>query len=255
MIGKLIEKKVMIMIAPEQMLEKDEYDVVVISAHPDDAEFGVGGIMASLVKKGKKVLLVNLTDGEPTPLGDHDTRMKEASVASNTLGVDRLTLDCCVNRKLMDTFEAWITLGDVFRKYRPELVITMEGKTIMASPDHYQTQLITEAAVFYSSLSKWEEFFSYPVHIIKLLLYFPLGVMDVGQIPPNSFLIDISSFLQRKIDAIQKYKSQYPPHKQQSIDQVKLHNRYFGSLIGSNAAEILIHPRLMGLDALDLFKV
>lgn len=243
------------MTAPEQKLEEETYDVIVVTAHPDDAEIGIGGIMASLAKNQKKVLLVNLTDGEPTPLGDHDTRMKEASKAAQILGINRLTLDCCINRKLMDTFEARITLGDVFRKYRPEIVITMEGKTIMASPDHYQAQLITEAAVFYSRLTKWEEFFTYPVHTIKQLFYFPVGAMMAGQIPPNSFLVDISSVLQQKIDAILTYKSQFPPNKRQFIDQIKLHNQHFGSLNGSSAAELLILPRLLRLDAVDIFKV
>ena len=243
------------MATPEQILKEEKYDVLVVTAHPDDAEIGIGGIMASLAKKGKKVLLVNLTDGEPTPLGDHDTRMKEASKAAQILDIHRLTLDCCVNRKLMDSFEARVTLGDVFRKHRPEIVITMGGKTIMASPDHYQAQLITEAAVFYSRLTKWEEYFTYPVHTIKQLFYFPVGAMMSAQIPPNSFLVDISSVLQQKINSILTYESQFPPNKRQFIDQIKLHNQHFGSMIGSGAAELLMLPRLLELEVLDIFKV
>ncbi|UYP44800.1 Diacetylchitobiose deacetylase [Candidatus Lokiarchaeum ossiferum] len=235
--------------------KEEKYDVIVVTAHPDDAEIGIGGIMATLAKKGKKVLLVNLTDGEPTPLGDHDTRIKEASAAAEILGIDRLTLDCCVNRRLMDSFEARVSLGDVFRKHRPEIVITMGGKTIMASPDHYQAQLITEAAVFYSRLTKWDEHFTYPVHTIKQLFYFPVGAMMSGQIPHNSFLVDISSVLQKKLDAILTYESQFPPEKRQFIDQIKLHNQHFGALYGSRAAELLMLPRLLRLDILDIFNI
>jgi len=76
-----------------------------------------------------------------------------------------------------------------------------------------------------------------------------------GQIPPNSFLVDIFPVLQQKIDSILAYESQFPPHKRQFIDQIKLHNQHFGSLMGSGAAELLMLPRLLHLDVLDIFKV
>ena len=42
------------------------YDVMVISAHPDDAEVQMGGTIALLTGQGKRVLLVDLCDGEPS---------------------------------------------------------------------------------------------------------------------------------------------------------------------------------------------
>jgi N-acetylglucosamine malate deacetylase 1 len=239
----------------KQINEAEKVDVIVVTAHPDDAEIGLGGTMAMLVAKGKRVLLVNLTDGEPTPLGNHDTRMKEADTAAEILGISRLTLNCCTNRRLMDNFEARVALGDVFRRYRPEIVITMGGKTIMASPDHYQAQLITEAGVFYSRLTKWEEFFTYPVHTIKKLLYFPVGALQSGDIPKNSFLVDVSPVIDKKIDSILAYKSQFPPGKQGFIEQIRMYNQYFGAMIGKKAAELLMLPKILHLDVLDIFKV
>lgn len=235
--------------------QNNKYDVIVVTAHPDDAEIGIGGIMTKLAEIGKKVLLVNLTDGEPTPLGDHETRMKEADQAAKILGISRITLDCCVNRKLMDNFEARVALGDIFREFRPELVITMGGKTVMASPDHHQAQLITEAAVFYSRLTKWEEHFAHPVHSIQNLIYFPVDAMISGTLPQNTFLIDISSVLQKKIDSILAYQSQFPPEKRDFIHQIKTTNQYYGGLIGVGAAEILQLPRIIKLDVGDIFKL
>ena len=49
--------------------------------------------------------------------------------------------------------------GQEFRKYRPRLVLGLGGKTPLASPDHWQAMQITEAAVFYSKLTKWDEYF------------------------------------------------------------------------------------------------
>ena len=63
------------------------------------------------------------------------------------------------NRRLFDSFEARVELAKVFRRLKPKVVIGFGGKTVLASPDHYQAMLITDAAVFYSRLTKWDEFF------------------------------------------------------------------------------------------------
>ncbi|MFW9992177.1 MAG: PIG-L deacetylase family protein [Candidatus Odinarchaeota archaeon] len=234
---------------------EEHYDVAVVTAHPDDAEIGAGGIMAKLADEGFKVLLINLTDGEPTPLGTHETRMIEADDAARILGIDRITLEE-TNRRLMDSFEARVALGDVFRQYKPRIVLTMGGKTVMASPDHYQAQLITEAGVFYSRLTKWEEYFKQPVHRIEKLFYFPITSYRTGDIPKNSFLIPFDvSVLERKIESILAYKSQFPPDKRHFIQRIKTFNQHLGGIAGSAAAELLMSPGLLKLDIKDIFKV
>ncbi|MHA2297242.1 MAG: PIG-L deacetylase family protein [Candidatus Hodarchaeales archaeon] len=234
---------------------EEKYDVAVVTAHPDDAEIGVGGIMTRLADEGMKVLLINLTDGEPTPLGDHETRMKEADDAAKILGIDRITLEE-TNRRLMDSFEARVALGDAFRKYHPKIVMCMGGKTIMASPDHYQAQLITEAGVFYSRLTKWEEYFKHPVHRIEKLFYFPVTSYRTGDIPKNSFLVPYDvDVLDRKIESILAYKSQFPPGKQHFIQRIKIFNQHLGAIAGMDAAELLMSPSLLKLDVMNIFKV
>lgn len=236
---------------------KSNYDVIVVTAHPDDAEIGIGGTMAKLAEENYNVLLVNLTDGEPTPLGSHEIRMKEAENSAKILGIDRYTLEdqCCVNRRLIDSFEARVALGDLFRKYKPKIVITMGGKTIMASPDHHQAQSITEAAVFYSRLSKWEEYFQYEVHSIKKLFYFPVSSFSTGDMPKNSFLIDISNTFDKKIASIKAYKSQFPPEKQGFIKRIEHSNLYLGGIINTKAAEVLMSSRLIKLETKDIFTL
>ena len=104
--------------------------------------------------------IVDLTDGEPTPLSPGpEVRLAEARRAAEVLGVpERVTLDL-PNRRLFDTFEARVALASKFRRFRPRLVIGLGGKTPTASPDHYQASLIIEAAVFYAKLTKWDEHF------------------------------------------------------------------------------------------------
>ncbi|MHA1168652.1 MAG: PIG-L deacetylase family protein [Candidatus Hodarchaeales archaeon] len=231
-----------------------DFTSVVVTAHPDDAEIGIGGTMAKLSDNGVKVLLINLTDGEPTPLGNHETRMKEADAAARILGIDRLTMEE-TNRRLMDSFDARVALGDMFRKYKPRIVISMGGKTVMASPDHYQAQLITEAAIFYSRLTKWEQYFEYPVHTIDRMLYFPVTAYRTGEVPGNSFLVDISDTLERKLQSIRAYKTQFPPEKEHFIERIGSANRFLGNIIRTGAAEILKTSSLIKLDVMDIFRI
>ncbi len=138
----------------------ERLDVIAVGAHPDDVEIACGGTLAKLVKQGYRVGIVDLTDGEPTPHSPGpDVRLAEAQEAARILGVHvRKTLDL-PNRRLFDSFEARVALAKVFRMYRPEIVMGIGDKTPMASPDHWQAMQITDAGVFYSRLTKWDESF------------------------------------------------------------------------------------------------
>jgi hypothetical protein len=126
--------------------EPIELDFLAVGAHPDDVEIACGGTLAMLARKGYKVGIVDLTDGEPTPLSaGPDVRAKEADRAAEILGVAlRINLNL-PNRRLFDSFEHRLALAKVFRKHRPKVVVGFGGKTVMASPDHYQAMLITDA--------------------------------------------------------------------------------------------------------------
>jgi hypothetical protein len=76
----------------------------------------------------------------------------------------------------------------------------LAGKTPLASPDHYQAAQITDAAVFYSRLSKWDDQFEgLSVHTIKKQVWFPLGFFSL-QIPPagGHFVVDIGETLAQR---------------------------------------------------------
>ena len=53
--------------------------IVVVAPHPDDAELGMGGTIARLVDEGHQVLIVDMTDGEPTPKGTREIRAAETA--------------------------------------------------------------------------------------------------------------------------------------------------------------------------------
>src|ERR1700733_1152599 len=126
-----------------------QLDVIAVGAHPDDVEIACGGTLARLVRQGYRVGIVDLTDGEPTPLSPGpDVRLAEAREAARILGVQvRVTLKL-PNRKLFDSFEARGDLAKVFGRYEPTIVMVILDKTPMASPDHWQAMQITDAGIF-----------------------------------------------------------------------------------------------------------
>src|SRR3954468_20932055 len=212
-----------------------ELDLIAVGAHPDDVEIACGGTLARLVHKGYRVGIVDLTDGEPTPgsLGP-DVRLAEARHAAEILGVhvrENLNLP---NRRLFDGFEARLELAKVFRRYRPKVVLGFGGKTVMASPDHYQAMLITDAAVFYSRLTKWDEHFDgLPVHTITSQLSFPIALHGLDMPESSGYVIaDIGPTMDVKLEAIRAYETQFPPQKSRVFGAVEAMNRYHGLTAG-----------------------
>lgn len=224
-------------------------DVIAVGAHPDDVEIACGGTLAQLVRQGYRVGIVDLTDGEPTPGSPGpEARLAEAAAAARILGVQtRQTLEL-TNRRLFDSHEARLALATVFRRHRPAIVIGLAAKTPLASPDHYQAVQITDAAVFYSRLSKWDDQFSgLPVHTIKKQVWYPLGFSSL-QIPPAAghFIVDISDTLAVKLQAIRAYKTQFPPSKDRLFQTLEGQNRYYGGSAGFDAGELFLSAGTLG---------
>lgn len=230
-----------------------ELDFLAVGAHPDDVEIACGGTLAGLARKGYKVGIVDLTDGEPTPLSPGpDVRLEEARLAGEILGVavrENLNLP---NRRLFDSFEARVALGKVFRRYRPKVVVGFGGKTVLASPDHYQAMLITDAAVFYSRLSKWDEHFDgLPTHTIVNQLSFPIGLHGLDLPEASGYLVaDIGATLAIKLEAIRAYRTQFPESKARIFAAVEAMNRYHGITAGFEAGELFLTYRTVGVDDL-----
>ena len=97
-------------------------DVLVVAPHPDDAELGMGGAICKMILQGKKVGIVDLTDGEPTPYGSPEIRSQETAAASKALGVTwRFNLGL-KNRSLEPTLENRHRLAGLFRLARPRWI-------------------------------------------------------------------------------------------------------------------------------------
>lgn len=223
-------------------------DVLAVGAHPDDLEIACGGTLAKLAVQGYRVGMLDLTDGEPTPCSPGpEVRLAEARRAADVLGaVRRITLDL-PNRRLFDTFDARVALAKEIRKSRPQLVIGLGGATPTASPDHYQASLIIAAGVFYAKLTKWDEHFdgltpyTVPRRLDCFLSFHSLSPLDRG-----AMVVDIGDTLDKKLEAIACYATQFPPAKSHHLDQFRAFAVQQGMAAGFSAGEVLGSPIAWG---------
>jgi bacillithiol biosynthesis deacetylase BshB1 len=195
-------------------------------------EIGMGGTVATMVRAGADVLIVDLTDGEPTPFGTHERRMAEAAAAASDLGCRRVTLGL-TNRRLADGPEARQALAEVLRAERPGIVFGPYSED--AHPDHEAAARIVEAARFYSKLTK-SDMAGEPHYPGRLYRYMAVHLRLVRE---PSFLVDVSAALPVKLDALRRYGSQFSdnPANASLIEQVERAARHWGDVARVFAAE------------------
>jgi len=228
---------------------RKDLDVVFAAPHPDDLEIGCGGTIALLVEQGYRVGMVHMTDGEPTPHGSPQTRIAEAKSAAEVLGAHVCEILPLTNRELMDGPPARYALATVLRRYRPRILVGLAGRTVSASPDHYQAQLIAEGARFYSQLTKWDERFDHTApHRMDHLVYRPVPSAVESHHFPAQFVMDITSTIDKKLEAIRCYSSQFDGER---WDRLK---HYVTSIAGSEGmrcgyryGELYCLPRPLGV--------
>ncbi|HXF82786.1 MAG TPA: bacillithiol biosynthesis deacetylase BshB1 [bacterium] len=222
--------------------------VLAVGPHPDDVEIGMGGTVLLLRAAGHEVVLCDLSDGEPTPIGTPERRAREAADAAQLLGVRRITLEM-PNRYLADSVEHRYRLAAVIREVRPELLFLPYW--VDAHPDHVAAASLGEAARFYAKLTKTtipgEP--HYPRRVIHFLCtHYRLHVRP-------SFILDISAHMETKLRAVAAYGSQFGPERgnEAFFEHLRAWNRYYGGLIHTAYGEPFVLREEVGLRGLDQF--
>ncbi|MCB1168036.1 MAG: PIG-L family deacetylase [Leptospiraceae bacterium] len=205
--------------------------ILCMGAHPDDVELGMGGTVASLVRRKHEVLILDLTNGEPTPHGSPEIRARESKAAAKALGAPRKTLDM-PNRYLEETIENRKKLAAEIRAFRPDYLFS--PYPVDAHPDHIAAGQLAESSRFYAKLTK-SDIPGEPHFPRRVIYYFPVHIRL--RIEP-SFVFDMSDTLEQKRKAILNYESQFKAGKKEHIiDSVLNENRYWGFQAGVEAAE------------------
>jgi bacillithiol biosynthesis deacetylase BshB1 len=223
-------------------------DVLVIAPHPDDAEIGMGGSIALLQAEGQRVGILDLTDGEPTPLGSRETRQRETQAASAVLGIEWRRCLGLPNRSLEHTLDARHALANVIRETRPKVLFAPYW--VDAHPDHVAATQLIEAARFWAKLTK-SDMPGDPHWARHIYYYFSLH-LRVHEQP--SFVLDISKHIETKIGAVQSFESQFGPRRHSDsptvLDDLRARARYWGWSIGVEFGEPFVSREPIGLGSL-----
>jgi bacillithiol biosynthesis deacetylase BshB1 len=224
-------------------------DALVVAPHPDDAELGMGGTIVRLLQQGWKVGILDLTSGEPTPLGSPERRRVETAAANEALGNPWRKNLGLPNRNLEPTLAHRRELAGVFRKVRPRLVFAPFWED--AHPDHTAATKLVEDARFWSKLSR-SDLPGEPFHPARILYYFSVHLRIVER---PSFVLDITKQLDAKVKALRCYRSQLVDNQPQGgpgvIDSVCDRTRFWGHMAGVGHAEPFASREPVGLSRLD----
>ena len=231
-------------------------DILAFGAHPDDVELGCAGTILKEVSLGKKVGIVDLTRGELGTRGTAETRDQEAKDAAKILGVVVRE-----NLAMRDAFFAndekhQLEVIKMIRKYKPEIVLcnAIDDRHI----DHGKGSKLVSDACFLSGLVKIDT----SINGAKQEAWRPKIVYHYIQwknIEPD-FVVDITGFEKKKIEAILAYKTQFydPDSKEPAtpitsknfLESLNYRAQDLGRLVGKDFAEGFTVERCLAVNSL-----
>lgn len=227
----------------------EKLDVLVVAPHPDDAELGMAGAIMMMQASGLSVGIVDLTNGEPTPHGTPELRQQETDAATKVLGVNwRMNLGL-PNRSLEPTLEARGKLAGVFRQTQPKWLFAPFW--IDAHPDHTAATKLVDDARFWSKLSK-SKLDGEPFHPQRIYNYY---CVHLKMHATPAFVLDISDYWDRKLQAIRCFKSQFITGRESLdpsfVDQLETEALHWGKTIGVKYGEPFTSREPIGLSNFD----
>jgi bacillithiol biosynthesis deacetylase BshB1 len=219
-------------------------DVLVVAAHPDDAEISAGGILLTLRNAGRAYGIVDLTRGEMGTRGTAEDRAREVAAANSILKpAVRHNLELPDGR-VQVTLDARERLAALIRRHHPEVVIAHHWDDL--HPDHAACGLLAREAWYLSGLSRLAapgETARRP----KRLYHF------LGHVPAEpTFVVDVGAVFEEKVKLVRCYATQLAPGSTQDrgqhflfgadiLQRMETRARFFGERIGARFGEPLVH--------------
>ena len=233
-------------------------DILAFGAHPDDVELGCGGTIALSIAQGKTVAIVDLTQGELSTRGDVQTRKNEAKIASDVLKIYNRE-----NLKLKDGFfennlKNQLVLIEKIRKYQPNIVLCNSRRD--RHIDHGKANQLVSDSCFLSGLNKIDTTDQNGKNQISWRPQLILEYVQWNEVKPD-IVINITGYLDKKIEAVNAYKSQLfdsknnenntPISTENFLNSIKYRAQNLGRLIGTDAGEGFTSRQLLAVKELD----
>lgn len=231
-------------------------DILAIGAHPDDVELGCGATLAKEVAGGKMAGIIDLTRGELGTRGSAEIRDQEAAKAARIIGVEvRENLGFRDGFFVNDETHQ-LALIQMIRKYRPDTILcnSLRDRHI----DHGKGSKLVSDACFLSGLRKIKTEYDgmeQEAWRPKLVYHY----IQWENLVPD-FVVDVTGFIQVKLDAVLAYSSQfYDPKSKEPVSPISSKNflesveyraKDLGRLIGKEYAEGFNVERFVAVDRL-----
>ena len=231
-------------------------DILAFGAHPDDIELGCGATIAKEVSLGKKVGIIDLTQGELGTRGSAELRIIEANNAAKILGVSVRENVGFADGFFINDKKHQLEIIKMIRKYQPDIVLcnAIDDRHI----DHGKGSKLVSDACFLSGLVKIETELEgkqqekwRPKHVYHYIQW--------KNIAPD-FVIDVTGFIQKKQASVLAYSSQfYDPNSKEPespitsktfIESINYRSRDLGRLIGVEYAEGFTSERYVAAENL-----
>jgi bacillithiol biosynthesis deacetylase BshB1 len=219
-------------------------DLLVFAAHPDDAEIGIGGILAKHHAAGLRTVLCHLTEAELSSNGTVERRREEAKAAAKILGISELINLGFPDRGLNRSPEQILKMTQVIRQYRPQVVLAPYFDD--RHPDHVACSHMAKEAVFDAAIRKKQTPGNEPAHRVPYFYYY-----FINNIAKADIIVDVSDVYHRKQAALAAYASQFSRSEgevetplNQPAYQAMIEGRdsIWGYQIGTRYGEGLVSP-------------
>ncbi len=175
-------------------------DVLAFGAHADDVELGCGGTIIKLGALGYKAGAVALTRGEMATRGTAELRAQEFAAAAQIMGLSAYKMLDMLDGRVEETWENKVKVIREIRAFRPRIVFAPYW--ITRHPDHEKASRIVREAAYLAGLKKLDT--GQEAHRPFKVIFYPTRF----EFPP-SFIVDITDYHAKKLEALQAYKSQF----------------------------------------------
>lgn len=193
------------------MTDEQASRVLVVAAHPDDAELSCGGTIAKWVAAGRRIYYVVCTNGdkgthdrELSPFQLADQREAEQRAAAELLGVEEVVFLRHPDGGLQESMALRAELAMLIRHFRPQIVLTHDGwRPYQIHPDHRVVGIMTCDAI----VSARDHLFLPAMNAVGLEAFAPAELYLWGTDAPDYFE-DITATIDRKVEAVAQHESQ-----------------------------------------------